>query len=101
MGLENAKEELKSTLNDSILNNVADFNDTLIKDKSTAIEIAECFLFKIYGQGKIKEQRPYEVYHIDNYWVISGTMEKNYFGGTFLIIIDARNSKIIRISHGK
>ena len=58
-------------------------------------------LFSIYGKDNIIKQSPYEIYFIDNYWVIGGTLPKEYLGGTFLIIIDSRNCKIIRITHGK
>ena len=46
-------------------------------------------------------QKPYETHLIENHWVISGTLQKGMKGGTFLIIIDARNSKVLKISHGK
>ncbi|MBI4945999.1 MAG: hypothetical protein HY840_06320 [Bacteroidetes bacterium] len=38
---------------------------------------------------------------MDNYWVISGTMKELHPGGTFLIIIDARDCRVIKITHGK
>jgi len=67
----------------------------------TAISVAEPILFSIYGKDNITKQRPYEIYFIDNYWVIAGTLPKGYLGGTFLIIIDSKDSEIIRITHGK
>ena len=101
LGEANAKKELKETLSDTSIHNVVNKNGLLIKDKETAINISEPILFSIYGKGNIKRQRPYESYFIDNYWVISGTLPKGYLGGTFLIIIDASNSKVIRVTHGK
>lgn len=101
LGIENANEELKIALSKKSQHNVIDNEKLVIKDSVTAIKIAEPFLFDIYGKEKIEKQRPYEIYLLENYWVISGTLPENYVGGTFLIIIDARNSKIIKITHGK
>ena len=63
--------------------------------------MAEYILFNIYGKDNIENQKPYETHLIENHWVISGTLQKGMKGGTFLIIIDARNSKVLKISHGK
>ncbi|MFN0256679.1 YbbC/YhhH family protein [Pedobacter ureilyticus] len=96
-----AEQELKSALTDKSQHNVIDNNSIIIKDSLTAINIAEPILFSIYGKDNITKQRPYEIYFIDNYWVISGTLPKDCLGGTFLIIIDARDGKINKITHGK
>lgn len=101
LGEANAKKELKEALSDTTVHNVVNKRTLLVKDKETAISISEPILFNTYGKDNIKKQRPYESYFIDNYWVISGTLPKGYLGGTFLIIIDATNSKVIRLTHGK
>ncbi len=101
LGVENARQELKSALNDKSRHNVIDYKTEIIRDSVTAIKIAESILFNIYGKKNIVRQRPYENYRIDNYWVITGTLSKNSMGGTFLIIIDSINSEIIKITHGK
>jgi len=101
LGKAYAEQELKSTLTDKSQNNIIDSKTVIIKESSTAIDIAEPILFSIYGKDNITKQKPYEIYLIDNYWVITGTLPKYYLGGTFLIIIDSRDSKIIRITHGK
>ena len=101
LGEANAKKELKEALSDTTIHNVVNNVTLLIKDKATAINISEPILFDIYGKDNIKKQRSYETYFIDNYWVISGTLPKGYLGGTFLIIIDATNSKVIKLTHGK
>lgn len=96
-----ARNQLKIALSDTILHNVISTKSLIIKDKETAISVVEPVLFEVYKKKNIVKQKPYEVYFIDNYWIISGTLPKNYVGGTFLIIIDATNSKIIRLTHGK
>jgi hypothetical protein len=100
-GKSYAEQELKLALADNPMHNVIDSKSIIIEDSVTAISIAEVILFSIYGKDNITKQRPYENYLIDNYWVISGTLPKNYLGGTFLIIIDSRNNRIVRITHGK
>lgn len=99
MGESYAKGELKSALLDSTSKFV--FPDTIIPDKETAINVSEAILFKVYGKDNIIIQRPYETYYIDHYWVIIGTLPENYIGGTFLIILNAINGKVIRLTHGK
>ena len=101
IGKSYAQQELKLALNDRGQHNVIDNKTVIIKDSLTAINVAEPILFSIYGKENITKQRPYEIYFIDNYWVITGTLPKDYLGGTFLIIIDSKDSKIIRITHGK
>lgn len=81
--------------------NVIDNKNLTIKDSLTAINTAEAILYGTYGKENIIKQRPYEIHFIDSCWVLSGTLPKNSLGGTFLIVLDARNSKIIKIIHGK
>lgn len=101
LGKEYALQELKSSLTDKSKHNLIDNKTVIIKDSLTAINIAESILFSIYGKDNITKQRPYEIYFIDNYWLITGTLPSGWKGGTFLIIIDSRDSKVIRITHGK
>ena len=68
---EYAEQELKSSLTDKSQHNVIDNKTVIIKDSLTAINIAEPILFSIYGKDNITKQRPYEIYFIDNYWLIT------------------------------
>jgi hypothetical protein len=97
----NARKELQIALADTTAHNVITPKTLVIRDKKTAIQISEPILFATYGKANITSQRPYDIYLVDHYWVITGTLAKGYRGGTFLIIIDATNSKIIRLTHGK
>ena len=101
LGKSYAEQELKLALTDKSQHNVIDNKIAIIKDSLIAINIAEPILFSIYGKDNITKQRPYEIYFIDKYWVIGGTLPKDYLGGTFLIIIDSRDSRVIKITHGK
>lgn len=101
LGKSYAEQELKLALTDNSQHNVINNNTVIIKDSLTAINIVEPILFNIYGKDKVIEQQPYEIYFVNKYWVIGGTLPKESLGGTFLIIIDSRNCKIIRITHSK
>jgi hypothetical protein len=101
LGESHAREELKNTLSDKALHNVLNHKEVIIKDSKSAINIAESIVFGIYSEQTIVDQKPYEAYLIDDYWVISGTLPKGIRGGTFMIIMDARDCKVIRITHGK
>ena len=100
-GLESAKRELQEALNNKSQHNVVADDKLLLRDKVMATQVVEPMLFRIYGKESIIRQRPYEIYLIDHYWVMSGTLPKGQDGGVFLIIVDARNSEIIRLTHGK
>jgi len=75
-------------------------NRNIIDNEDTALKIAEIILFSIYTEENIVRQRPYEIYLIDHYWVISGTIPEGYRDGTFLIIINAQNAQILQVTHG-
>ncbi|WP_411768793.1 YbbC/YhhH family protein [Winogradskyella sp. A3E31] len=76
-------------------------NFKLIPKKESAIIYAELILFEQYGKEQIEFEKPYHVYLIDDYWVIFGTLPKNYKGGVFELVFDSWNGKILRLSHGK
>jgi len=98
MGEQNARQAIKNAIDDK---EHKPFYDTLIKDKVTAIAVAEPILFKIYGKKNIIDERPYECYLIDGYWYISGTLPKGWKGGVFEIIISSKDGRTIKLIHGK
>src|SRR6187402_1038206 len=98
-GIETAKQELKIALNKKSNNPV--LPKRIIGDRQTAIEIAESVLFRIYGKQNIIEERPYEVYLINGYWVLNGTIPEGWLGGGFIIVLNSKDSKILRLSHYK
>ena len=101
LGKKYAEQEIKSALSNTTKHNVLNSKTIIIKDSLTATTIAEAVLFGIYGKANITKQKPYEIYHVDNYWLLTGTLPIGWKGGTFLIILDDRNSQVIRITHGK
>jgi len=77
-------------------------NEKLISKKENAIKYAELILFEKYGKNQIEFEKPYQVYLIDDYWIIFGSIpRKNYRGGVFVIIFDSWNGKIMKLSHSK
>jgi hypothetical protein len=101
MGENFAKKELEIALSKQKQHNVLDNGKNLIKDSIIAIKVAEPILFNIYGKKHIIDEMPYEIYLMKNYWVIQGTLPENSKGGTFIIILNAKNAEVIKISHGK
>ncbi|MCD0490121.1 YbbC/YhhH family protein [Pedobacter sp. MC2016-14] len=73
----------------------------MIKNDATAVKVVEPILFDIYGRDHIIDERPYEVQMIGNYYIIDGTLTSESDGGTFHIVIDKRNSRIVKLTHGK
>ena len=98
MGEQNARQAIKNAIDDK---EYKPFYDTLIKDKVTAIAVAEPILYKIYGKKNIIDERPYECYLIDGYWYICGTLPKGWKGGVFEIIISSKDGRTIKLIHGK
>lgn len=98
IGEQQAKQAIKNALEDK---DYKPFYDTLVKDKETAIAIAEAILFKTYGKKNITTQRPYECYFIEAHWYISGSLPKGWVGGVFEIIISAKDGRVVKLIHGK
>ncbi|KUJ50223.1 NTF2 fold immunity protein [Chryseobacterium sp. JAH] len=93
---EYAREELD---NAKISN---EFSPTeVIPNSTTAVEISESILFPIYGKENIIRQRPYNVNFIDGYFVINGTLPKSEIGGSFIIIMNSKDGKVIKLTHGE
>ena len=65
----------------------------LIGDEITAIKTVEPILFRNFGKEQILSERPYQAFKVDHYWLIKGSFPDvpGMKGGTFEIIIDARD----------
>jgi hypothetical protein len=73
--------------------------EPVIKDKETAIAVAEPMLFRKFGRKNIQSQRPYKIVQIDHHWIIQGALPEDNDGGVFEITLDAYNRRIIKMSH--
>ncbi len=99
LGLQVAKDELKGAL---LYKENRKLNyGNLITTPQAAIAIAEPILFGVYGKQEILDERPYEVYLIDGYWVLNGTLPVGSHGGGFLIILSAKDAQVINLIHYK
>lgn len=94
--LRSAKKELENAkINDEFS------PEKVIPDAKTAVEISESILFPIYGKDNIIKQRPYDINFIDGYYIINGTSPKVQIGGNFIIIINSKDGKVIKLTHGE
>jgi hypothetical protein len=97
--LAETRAMIKSALTDKLHKQV--LVDTVINDRETAIAVAESILFKIYGKDHILGEKPYRVFLVDGYWILGGTLPEGYKGGTFLIILSAKDGRVIKLIHTK
>ena len=97
--VDDMRNEIKAALREKSANKAI---SNIISDSKTAIEVAEPILFKIYGKDNILGERPYNVYFVDGYWLVSGSLPKKYnVGGTFSIILSAKDGQVIKLIHYK
>ncbi len=105
--LNQNREYSNFELKNAILNNETfsekelNYSPKPINDPKSAVNIAEDILFNTYGKKNIERQRPYNLVFQDSYWIINGTKNKDEFGGVFLIILNSKNGKIIKLTHGE
>lgn len=100
-GQSASEKKVKDALIDTTGHNCVNHKRIIIKNEEIAINVVEPILFDMYGEENILDQRPYKVSKVKDYWLIEGSLPKGSLGGTFLIIVDARNAEIIKITHGK
>ena len=77
--------------------------ENLVSTSELAIAIVEPILFVTYGQKQILNEKPYQAFKVDNYWLIRGSVpdDPDFRGGAFEIIIDSRNARVVRMVHYK
>ena len=73
----------------------------VVSNKDTAIALAVAVWSPIYGKEKIEKESPYQVFRIDDCWVVYGSLEKGLKGGTAEAVISASDGRFLNISHGK
>lgn len=73
----------------------------LIKTRNDALKIAEPILNDKYGMLKIQDEKPFDVFYINGFWVVKGTVKKGYKGGTAIAILDSENGLVERVFHTK
>jgi hypothetical protein len=101
VGKDFANIQIKRSTNDSSKYNICDKNKLLLPDKKAVIEYSEIYLLEYDDKDKINNQKPFEIYLIDNYWYVRGTMKTGAFGENVTLIINAVGKKIIREHYTK
>jgi hypothetical protein len=72
-----------------------------VPDKITAIRIAEAILGAIFGEEKIKNERPFTAILNNGVWLVEGTPPGGRLGGSATIELSQRDGRVLRVSHGK
>jgi hypothetical protein len=75
-----------------------------VPDKNTAIRIAEGVLDPIYGEGKIKAEKPLDakLNEAGDTWIVWGHLPKPANrGGAAYIEISKADAHILRVTHGR
>jgi hypothetical protein len=95
------EEWAKKYINDRINGNNKPYlpKGGIIKSKEMAIQIAEIYLKGIFGPDVIENEKPFEVYKYNGYWLIAGTLPKEWVGGTVVIIISQKTGQVLAIEH--
>jgi hypothetical protein len=75
--------------------------DGFVPDKETAIKIAEAVWTPIYGEAKIKNEKPFHITLLNGVWIVEGSLPEGFVGGVAFAEIAKNDGRIIRVSHGK
>lgn len=76
--------------------------DGVISSPDVAVHVAEKILIPIYDSVNIVSQRPYQIRLLNHHiWSVQGQKSSDYEGGTFSILINKDDGRVIYISHGK
>lgn len=71
--------------------------------KEEAIKLGLFYARKIYGRKKVREEYPFKVELLGNYWVLIGDpkllRQKNVVGGCLYVIINRKNGAVVHITH--
>jgi hypothetical protein len=73
-----------------------------VPDAKTAIRIAEAVWIPVYGEEKIRQERPIHarLHGSKDRWLVTGSLPKGYIGGVALAVISKTDGRILRVSHG-
>lgn len=75
--------------------------DGFVPDQPTAIRVAEAVLIPIYGEKKIKMERPFKAILKNETWTVKGSLPQGMVGGVAMVELSKKDAKIIRVSHGQ
>ena len=75
--------------------------DGYVPDAATAVRIAEGVLTPVYGEEKIKGERPFKATLRKDVWIVEGSLPEGWKGGVAVVEISKKDGRIYRVSHGK
>ncbi len=75
--------------------------DGFVPDKATAVRIAEAVLMPVYGEEKIKRERPFIATLYNGIWTVRGSLRKGWKGGVAVAEIAKQDARVLSVSHGK
>jgi hypothetical protein len=83
--------------------NAMDHFKQVVPNKETAIKVAEAIAVPIYGRKIIDDQRPLVATYSKGVWTVEGTFHGLglRLGGVMLMQIQAKDCKVLRITHGE
>jgi len=71
-----------------------------VPDETTAVRIAEAVLIPIYGEERIKAERPFKAGLKGGIWTVQGFLDwHRYQGGTAIIKIAKSDGRILFVTH--
>lgn len=73
----------------------------VIPDAQTAVDVALILAKKVYGKEKIEREKPYQVIKNGTFWTVCGSLPGSYYGGIFVVTLNAKNGEVVEFYHGK
>lgn len=73
----------------------------LINNEKMVSDVAEAYIKNIYGKYVSENEKPYLIKNENEYWIVSGSLQKNIAGGVFTIKIRKDTGAIDTFSHGE
>ncbi len=70
-------------------------------DAATAIKIAEAVWTPIYGEEKLKRERPFTAQLVKGVWIVQGTLPEGWLGGTAYAEISKETGCVLNVTHFK
>lgn len=72
-----------------------------VQRADTAIAIGVAVAAEFYGKKEIEAQKPYKAKRSGDHWVVTGSLKPGIPGGTFEVVISARDGAVIRMEHSQ
>lgn len=71
-----------------------------VPDEKTAIRVAEAVLIPIYGEKRIKSEKPFSAKLDHGVWTVTGAIADGVEGGVAKIKISKSTGAVMSVTHG-